>query len=41
MSHDESDRLLDFHTSDYKGGEGRQCSLPASMAMSSTDEVSF
>jgi hypothetical protein len=26
---------------DYKRSEGRQCSLPASMAASSTDEVSF
>jgi hypothetical protein len=41
VSHDESDRLLDFHTNDYKGEEGRRRSLPASMAMRSTDEVSF
>jgi hypothetical protein len=33
--------LLDYQKEDYKRSEGRQCSLPASMAASSTDKVSF
>jgi hypothetical protein len=33
--------LLDYLKKNYKKTEGRQCSLPASMVTSSTDDVSL